>query len=287
MFEFRRSHWHSWAVVVAVALGQGCLAADSEGVGAEATAASTQESLTGLTMTLSSRLYPSGAPVPGTTAVTAIVEPGSTISLDTPALVEVPNPGHDPDRYNFLFWHVPRLLATSPSMTITAPTSGSSFRVTAWYQIVVCPTCPGGEPQVTTVTISDEQDAVIGDTPIASVNPSEEWTGPPATVVATTAATPTVITARPLIDGAGEFVSWLSFRNAPISGRTLTEASRTSDLALALFAFPSPDPCADLRLARDNLDPGDFPTLDAYHKALAKAIAMVRTCEKAHGEPPG
>jgi hypothetical protein len=138
---------------------------------------------------------------------------------------------------------------------------------------------------VTTVAFSTDRDEVIADTPIASVTPSGAWAGPPSTIVSTTtSADPVVITARALIDGFGEFASWLTF-GGNASGRTLTVLAQASALAIVSYGIPQPDPCADLRVTRDGLNPGDFPSREAFERALAAANRRLHECERQHGEP--
>jgi hypothetical protein len=138
---------------------------------------------------------------------------------------------------------------------------------------------------VTTVAFSADRDEVIADTPIASVTPSDAWAGPPSTIVSTTkSADPIVITARALIDGCGEFASWLTF-GGNASGRTLTVLAQASALAIVSYGIPQPDPCADLRATRDGLNPGDFMSREAFERALAAANKRLHGCERRHGEP--
>jgi len=227
-------------------------------------------------MILSSRVYPTRDLLPNTSEDTVDCAPGGQIHLVAPAQV----PG-----YALMFWHVPRGLTTASTVDFTAP-DDASFYATAWYRpIANCPGCPKPPPTVTTVAFSNDRDEVIADTPIASVDVPGAWSGAPSTVVSTAGTTPVAITAQPLLAGSGEFAAWLSLDGFAASGRTLTEPALADDIALALFATPSPDPCATLRTQRDALDPSDFLTLDSYRHALATANAALHACEGAHGEP--
>lgn len=271
----------SLALSAVLASTGGCL--DPGGTGAAdapdlpATAEALQDSVGTSTMFLSSRVYPDRTLVPNTFVDTVAATPGGAVHLVAPSYAG----------YTFLFWHVPRAITTSSVVDFTVP-GDASFYATAWYRpIVLCPGCPPGSPAVTTVAFSNDHDDVIADTPIAAVSVPGAWAGPPSTSVSTAGATPVAITAQRLIAGSGEFVSWLSLNGFTASGSTLTEPAHASDIALALFATPSPDPCEGLRLVRDNLDPSDFLTRDAYWRALKAANAAVRSCERAHGEPPG
>lgn len=233
-------------------------------------------------MTLSSRVFPSRTEVPNTSMSTITVQPSGAINLDVPLQVR----GPADDAYGFLFWHVIRQLEGTHAVSFPAPADESSFFATAWYQKLAAPCvgCPPVPPLVTTVAFSSDRDEVIADTPIAAVTPAGAWPGPPSTVVSMTSATPASITAKLLIEGSGEFVSWLAFGGLA-SGAVLTVPAQTSSLAIALFATPSPDPCALLRAQRDNLNPGDFRTPDEFRRALAAANARLHDCERAHGEP--
>lgn len=268
-------HFSSLALAAALAIIGGCVAGDpgSDDGAPPATAEAVQDSVVGSTMYLSSRVYPSRDLVPGTSVDTVASTPGGPVHLVAPVYTG----------YALLFWHVPRTLTTSSTVDFTVP-DAQSFYATAWYVATGCQGCPPPAPAVTTVAFSNDRDEVIAATPIASVNPASAWAGSPSTVVSTAGSAPVAITAQPLLDGSGEFVSWLSLSGIAASGRTLTEPSLASDTALALFAIPSPDPCAALRTTRDNLDPGDFSTPDAYRRALASLNAQLHACEKAHGE---
>ena len=232
------------------------------------------------TMMLSSRLFSNRTEIPNTGSGSIPVKPGGLVTLDAPKqVVELTKP--DPTKYDFLFWHANRIVVGVPVVTFTAPSDDSKFFATAWYQKEG--TGVGGEPHVATVAFSLDRDDVIADTPIAAVTPAGAWTGPPSTVVSTTAGAVS-ITAKALIDGAGEFTAWLAFGGTALS-KVLSVAAKTSSLAIAVFGIPQPDPCAQLRLQRDNIEPGDFPTIEAYKRALAAAIARLHACEKQHGEP--
>jgi hypothetical protein len=234
-----------------------------------------QDSVVTSTMVLSSRVFPTRALLPNTGEDTVDATPGGQIHLVAPAQV----PG-----YALMFWHVPRGLSTGSTVDFTAP-ADASFYATAWYlPLGGCPGCPAPPPTVTTVAFSNDRDEVIADTPIAAVNVSGAWAGAPSTIVSTAGATPVAITAQPLLAGSGEFAAWLSLDGFAASGRTLTEPAHAVDLALALFATPSPDPCASARAQRDALDPAEFLTLAAYRHAVATFTAALHACETAHGE---
>jgi hypothetical protein len=279
MSEVWKLRTSSLALSAALAIVGGCISGagdpGSDDGAPHDTAGALQASVVTSTMYLSSRVYPGRDLVPGTAVDTVASTPGDPVHL-----VATVYPG-----YRLLFWHVPRTLTVSSVVDFTVP-DAESFYATAWYVATgSCQSCPPPPPTVSTVAFSNDRDEVIADTPIASVSVAGAWAGPPSTVVSTAGSTPVAITAQSLLDGSGEFVSWLSLDGFAASGRTLTEPALASDVALALFAIPSPDPCADLRATRDNLDPGDFQTPDAYRRALARANALLHACERAHGEP--
>jgi len=269
----------SLTVFAILTITGGCIdpggAGGADDRGPPATAEALQDGVVTSTMFRSSRVYPDRTLLPSTSVEIFATTPGGAVHLVAPVY-----PG-----YALLFWHVPRELTTSSVVDFTVP-GAASFYATAWYQqIVPCPTpsCPPPVPGVTTVAFSD-RDEVIADTPIAAVSVPGAWAGAPSTVVSTTGTTPVAITALPLLAGSGEFVSWLSLDGGAASGRTLTEPALASDVALALFATPSPDPCADLRFYRDNIYGDDFPTLDEYRRAIVAANRELHACETAHGE---
>jgi hypothetical protein len=281
MSEVWKLRYPSLALCAALATIEGCIPGPRDTGGTDdrdppETARALQDSVVTSTMFLSSRVYPTRALVPNTSEDTVDCTPGGQIDLVAPAQV----PG-----YALLFWHVPRGLTTGSAVGFTAP-DDATFYATAWYlPLVDCPDCPLPPPTVTTVAFSNDRDEVLADTPIASVDVPGAWAGAPSTVVSTAGATPVAITAQPLLAGSGEFAGWLSLHGVAASGLTLTAPAHAFDLALALFATPSPDPCASLRAQRDATDPAEFRTPEAYQHELAIRNAHLHACETAHGEP--
>jgi hypothetical protein len=234
-------------------------------------------------MILSSRLFSDRTEIPNTLAGSIAVGRGASMTLDAPPQIIALNPGKPDTKYDFLFWHANRILVGTSVVTFTAPSDDSNFFATAWY--VAEGGGDGGPPSVSTVAFSNDRDEVIAETPIASVTPTDAWAGPPSTIVSTTtSADPVVITARALIDGFGEFASWLTF-GGNVSGGALTVLAQASALAIASYGIPQPDPCAALRATRDGLNPGDFPSQGAFERALAAANRRLHECERQHGEP--
>ena len=237
------------------------------------------------TMILSSRQYPDRAEVPNTLWGSVPVARNASVTLDAPPEIIAANSGSTETKYKFLFWHTNRIIVGTSAVTFGAPSDDATFFATAWY--VPKGGGGGGSVGLTTVAFSTDRDEVFADTPIASATPNGAWAGPPATFVSTTTSSnPVVATAKVLIDGFGEFASWLAFiKNVTVSARTVTVPPNVSALAIAAYGIPQPDPCALLRDQRDNLNPGDFPSPEAFKRALAAANARLHQCEKLHGEP--
>jgi len=237
------------------------------------------------TMLLSSRQFPSRAEIPNTFSASIPVKPGGLVTLDAPREILVAHAGKPDSHYSFLFWHAFRQLVDQPVLSFTAPGDELNFFATAWYRQDGGAGGPPPPPHVSALAFSLDKDELLADTPIASATPAGVWSGPPSTEVSTAGAAPVVITARRLIDGSGEFVSWLAFGGGTVAGAQLTAAPKTAVLAIGSYGIPQPDPCGLLRSQRDGLEPGDFPTIEAYRRALAAANARLHACERAHGEP--
>lgn len=231
----------------------------------------------GPTITLASRSFPSGNVIPSQLTGTLHPQPGAPQTLTAPDLS--PN-------YAFLFWNLTTDVQTTPSVTFNAPTDSSSILVTAWY-VAVSPCtqpCLSGTG-VSTYAFSLNNDAVIPATPIASVTPAGAWAGGTATSVSTTTSqTSVAISARTSIGGDGLFHNWLNFGSGSVASSTLTVPYQGASTAVAFFGIPVPDPCASIRTQLDNLNPGDFPTLLAYQRALRQLTSQLRACELQYGE---
>jgi hypothetical protein len=234
----------------------------------------------GPTMVITLRAFPSGTVVPSQLNGTVLLSPGSQVNLSAPATAYSPNP------YGFAFWNITSDVRTTPSISFTAPTDTSTFYATAWYLPVggPCPGCPSGTG-VTTFAFSMNNDQILSTTPIASVNPSSAWAGPPATFVSTTSsASPVAITALSKIGGSGLFNRWLQFGNGSVAGSVLTVPSSGASFAIAFYGIPVPDPCEGVRTELDYLSPGDFLTLQQYQRARAQLTQQLLACERQYGE---
>jgi hypothetical protein len=237
-------------------------------------------------MVVTLRAFPSGTPIPNTLAGTVQLQPGTPVLLSAP--LQVYGPGTPQPAYGFVFWNTTTDIRTTPTLSFTAPNDTSTIHVTAWYfpQGGSCRSCPPGTG-VSTYAFSLNDDAVISDTPIASVTPAGTWSGAPSrTVSTTTSPNPVVITARPLITGSGLFHNWLQFGSGSVSGSTLTVPSRGASLAIAFFGIPVPDPCDDVRAELEYLSPGDFQNQQQYLHARQTLLQQVHACEKQYGEAP-
>jgi hypothetical protein len=232
------------------------------------------------TMTLSFLVFPAGTPVPNMPSATIPgIQAGAAASVTAPA--QVFQQGAAPG-FTFRFWNAAAAVMTTPTATCTAPTDNSNFSCSAWYFEDV----GGPKALVTTYAFSLNQNQVLaGKTPIAAVTPAGAWTGPPSTTVPTTTSAVT-ITAAALIGGFGRFNSWRQFGNGTIAGDTLSVPLMGGSQAIAFYGVPVPDPCAAIRAQRDNLNPSDFPTIQAYIAAFASLTAQLVACERVFGELP-
>ena len=207
------------------------------------------------TMTLSSNVFPGGAPVPGGLSGTVAVAEGSSIKLTAPQYLYQPSvpPGSMGTVYEFMFWDVNSRLAGTEMAQFTAPSSGLPFKATAWYVpvCVVASSCPdGGSSAVTTWAFSLTNDQVLPGTPISSVNPASAWASPSTSV---STATSVNIGASAFLGphskfGGTVFSSWFVFGGggATISGLDLTVPAGESPYAVAFYnqySFHLPPPC--------------------------------------------
>lgn len=232
----------------------------------------------GPTITLASKSFPSGAIIPTQLRGTLHPQRGASQMLIAPDL----NPA-----YGFLFWNLTSDVQTTRTVTFNAPSDNSDILATAWYvPLSPCsqPPCPPSTG-VSTYAFSLNTDSLIPATSIASVTPVSAWAGGMATSVSTTTSpTPVAITARKSIGGYGTFHTWLNFGSGTVANPTLTVPYRGASTAIAFFGIPVPDPCQSIRTTLDNLNPGDFPNLQAYMRALQHLTAQLRACELQYGE---
>jgi hypothetical protein len=207
------------------------------------------------TMTLSSNLFPGGAPVPGGLSGTVPVAEGSSIKLTAPQYLYQPSvpPGSMGAVYEFMFWDVGSALASTATADFTAPSSGLPFKATAWYLpvCVVASSCGGGgSSAVTTWAFSLTDDQVLPETPISSVVPASAWVSPSTSV--STASSVNIAASAFLglhTKFAGTaFSSWFVFGGggASVSGLNLTVPAGESPYAIAFYdqyTFRLPPPC--------------------------------------------
>ncbi len=207
------------------------------------------------TMTLSSNLFPSGAPVPGGLSGTVAVPEGSLVKLTAPQYLYQPSvpPGSIGTVYEFMFWDVNSTLANTGTAKFTAPSSGAAFKASAWYLpvCVVSSSCSnGGTSAVSTWAFSLTADQVLPETPISSVNPPSAWTSPSTSV---STATPVSIAASEYLGPHSKFLgtvfsSWFVFGGggATVSGLDLSVPAGESPYGIAFYnqySFHLPPPC--------------------------------------------
>ncbi len=206
-------------------------------------------------MTLSSNLFPSGAPVPGGLSGSVAVPEGSSVKLTAPQYLYQPSepPGSIGTVYEFMFWDVNSTLANTETAKFTAPSSGAAFKASAWYLpvCVVSSSCSsGGASAVSTWAFSLTTDQVLPETPISSVNPASAWTSPSTSV---STATPVSIAASEFIGPHSKFLgtvfsSWFVFGGggATVSGFDLSVPAGESPYGIAFYnqySFHLPPPC--------------------------------------------
>ncbi len=238
------------------------------------------------TMTLSFRVFPEGAPVPGTTSGVFQLMDGAPQTLAAP--LNIAGSGNLA-AYSFIFWAAdfqvfpvqPPGGVPDPQQTVNfdAP-AGQAFDVTAWY---VRDT--SGPAEIATVwAFSLNQDRELPNSPFASVSPASAQQGP-NTVSTATGGQPVIITAAELIEGYGRFSSLLQFYgDGTVSGSVLTVPAVGASEAIAFYSIPVPDPCQEIRDQLDNLSRGDFNTAAEYERAFHYFVQQLKACEKKYGE---
>ena len=193
------------------------------------------------TVFLGSKVFPSGAAVPGGLSGTIPVARGSSVTLTTPQyLYEPATPPATPAVYQFMFWDVNATLIKTVKAKFTAPAAGGVI-ATAWYlPICVTSPCGTGPTAVTTFAFSLTTYRVLSGAPIDAVTPASAWTSPSTSV---STATAVAITASPYFgpstaSSGKAFVSWFVFGGAStvtISGPDLTVPAGESPYAIAFY----------------------------------------------------
>ncbi|MGO9180544.1 MAG: hypothetical protein ACLQHS_14975 [Candidatus Limnocylindrales bacterium] len=194
------------------------------------------------TVFLGSKVFPSGAAVPGGLSGTIPVSRGSSVTLTTPQYLYQPAtpPATTGTVDEFMFWDVNATLIKTVKARFTAPAAGGVI-ATAWYlPICVTSSCGTGATAVTTFAFSLSSYRVLSGTPIDAVTPASAWTSP-STAVST--ATAVEIAASldfgPSTASSGKaFVSWF-VPGAPsgvtISGPDLMVSAGLSPYAIAFY----------------------------------------------------
>jgi len=140
-------------------------------------------------MRLSSRVFPSGAALPGGMSGAALVSGGKVGTMTAPAFVYEPPrpPATTGTVYEFMFWDMNSTLKPRKRATFITPASGI-FHATAWYLATGGGPCPGVCPTaVTTWAFSLNQYKVLPESPIESVFPATAWKSPSTSVSTATA----------------------------------------------------------------------------------------------------
>jgi len=233
-------------------------------------------------MQFGSLVFPTGTQVPGTSAATLQLSDGSPQTVSAQLTV---------DGYLFIFWDVNlHIYPTQYSggiadlqqvVDFTAP-SEESFYATSWYL------AEGGDggSGVTAWAFSLNDNKAVPNSPLASVSPAGAQEGP-NTVSTTTSDQAVIITAPRVLTGYGLFSQWLQISgNGTVNGQTLTVPAGGASLAVAFYAIPQPDPCADLRAELANINCSDFPNFADCERVVRGIEAQLRQCEQQYGETP-
>ena len=195
-------------------------------------------------MKLSSRLFPSGAPVPGGMSGAVLVSGGKLGTLTAPAFIYQPPPASTPTApgtvYEFMFWDVNAVLKPKEKATFIAPAGGTIFQATAWYLPIGGGSCAGPCPTaVTTWAFSLNAYKVLPESPIESVLPATAWTSPSTSV---STATAVKITASEYLgthtkSSFTKFRSWFVFGGGKvaISGAKVSVGAGQSPYAIAFY----------------------------------------------------
>jgi hypothetical protein len=241
------------------------------------------------TMNQSSRIFPSGDPVPDTSSSSVTLKGGSPDTVEAPYEIS-----ETAGTYVFLFWNVDANVThvhktggvpdVAQKVIFTAPDDDSTFAATAWY--LRTGGGGGGGTGGSVWAFSLNKDEVVANSPIGTITPASAQKGPNA-FSTTTSPDPVVVTAPKLIGGDGMFKSWFEFSgNGKVKAAVLTVPAKGSSAAIAFYGIPVPDPCESIRTQLDNLSPGDFPTPAAYEKAARALAGELRLCEQKYGELP-
>jgi len=190
-------------------------------------------------MKVSSRVFPSGAPLPAGMSGAVLVSGGKLGTLTAPAYIYEPPPPTSPSAagtvYEFMFWDVNAVLKPRRKAAFIAP-GGTVFQATAWYLatggggcVGVCPTA------VTTWAFSLDTYKVLPESPIASVVPATAWKSPSASVSTATAVN--IAASESLGSPFTKFKSWFVFGGGKfkIKGANLIVGAGESPYAIAFY----------------------------------------------------
>ncbi|HKF20346.1 MAG TPA: hypothetical protein VKE93_02190 [Candidatus Angelobacter sp.] len=229
------------------------------------------------TMTLNYKAFPSNADL----LYVGTFHPKGDIKLSAPEHFYA----KDGTTYEFLFWDVDGTREIRRNVTFTP--KDSTTVVTAWYLLEGGGSCTSTDPckcsGVTTYAFALNQHKVIPNTPIASVTPNKDWTGPPSTSVVTCHG-PVHIAALPDISGFGNFEHWQELPKRPLPGAAFNVPVDGSVLAVAFYGHPEPDPCQSLREQISNFICDTPATPKGCQLALTTLKLQLNACEQKNGE---
>jgi hypothetical protein len=194
---------------------------------------------------VTSRLFPSGAVVPGGFSDRVPATPGSPVHLTAAEYLYQPAvaPATSGTVYEFMFWDANSTLYPTEKATFSVP-SATEVKATAWYLpiCVVSSACSGGATAVTTWAFSLTKYHVLPGTPISSVTPTSAWTSPSTSVSTATAVD---ISAASYLGphsgstGGTVFSKWFVFggssTSVTISGLDLDVQAGVSPYAIAFY----------------------------------------------------
>ncbi len=190
-------------------------------------------------MKVSSRVFPSGAPLPAGMSGAVLVSGGKLGTLTAPAYIYEPPPPTSPSAagtvYEFMFWDVNAVLKPRRKAAFIAP-GGTVFQATAWYLATGGGSCPGAcSTAVTTWAFSLNTYKVLPESPIQSVLPATAWTSPSTSVSTATAVK--ITASESLGTPSTKFKSWFVFGGGKfaVSGPKLAVGAGESPYAIAFY----------------------------------------------------
>lgn len=181
------------------------------------------------TLTFRKRRFPTNQDLTSPSVLSLVDNSSATLSAD--AYISIPDPANPGQwlQYAFLFWNVMGQIAPT-STTAVSDIGTQPVTATAWYWQTGP---PGPGTGVTAYTLSQSQDQIVTDCPIASVTPAGAWAGGSATFVATAAAA-VQITAKGDY-GQEDFNTWIVLGSGSASGNVLSVPKAGWTAAIAAY----------------------------------------------------